>query len=151
MLGRPKILTPSGSLVPARSFYRGGPGSDRTARSWPKGAAVALAIIATSGSAISACSSSPASSAPSATCQQVSAVLANGPDPDADPVGYAQAQILPLQQVHSSDDQLTRSLSDLESAYQNVVDTNGSASAKKAATGAADALNKLCPGAGAEV
>src|SRR5271156_6493265 len=128
MLGRPKILTSSGppdELVPARSFRGGGPESDRTARSWPKGAAVVLAIIVTSGTAISACGSSSASSAPPATCQQVSAVLANGPDPDADPVGYAQAQILPLRQVHSSDDQLTRSLSDLESAYQNVVDSNG--------------------------
>ena len=33
------------------------------------------------------------------TCQRVSAVLSNGPDPDADPVGYAEAQVLPLRQT----------------------------------------------------
>ncbi len=35
------------------------------------------------------------------TCKQVEAVLSDGPDPEADPVGYAQAQILPLREIHT--------------------------------------------------
>src|SRR5580698_6967227 len=53
---------------------------------------------------LSACgSSSPASSsslsAKQQGCTAVSDVLADGPDPDADPVGYAEAQVLPLSQL----------------------------------------------------
>jgi hypothetical protein len=83
-------------------------------------------------------------------CQQVSAVLTNGPDPGTDPVGYAQAQILPLRQVRTSDTALKKAIDSLASAYSGYATTNG---ASKPATTAANAaitkINKLCPGAGA--
>ena len=36
-------------------------------------------------------------------CITVSDVLSDGPDPDADPVGYAQAQVLPLEELSISE------------------------------------------------
>ena len=72
---------------------------------------------------VSACSSGPAASTAAGTvtpqtvtpqttaqqaCEQVGDVLADGPDPDADPVGHAEAQILPLRQIHIPDATLGR-------------------------------------------
>jgi hypothetical protein len=108
--------------------------------------------------ALAACSSSPASSTSAAAlygtarqqqCTAVSDVLADGPDPDADPVGYAQAQILPLRQLKLSDTALRSAVSALASAYQ-VYSTSSGAVGKSAATQAAKdkaAVNAICPGA----
>jgi len=117
-------------------------------------AGVALALPA------SACSSgtsrAPASStvqaqqAVAAACQQVSAVLTDGPDPGADPVGYAEAQILPLRQVHTPDTALQKAIDSLASAYNGYSTTNGASKPATATANAAIAeINKLCPGAGA--
>jgi hypothetical protein len=82
------------------------------------------------------------------TCSQVSAVLADGPDPDADPVGYAEAQILPLDQIHAADAQLRAAISKLAGAYRAFFASNGSSSAAKlAVTAASNRINSLCPGA----
>ena len=45
-------------------------------------------------------------------------MLADGPDPDADPVGYAQAQVLPLRQLKISDTTLQKAVQKLATAYQ---------------------------------
>jgi hypothetical protein len=83
-----------------------------------------------------------------ATCSQVSAVLSDGPDPDADPVGYAEAQILPLSQIHAADAQLRAAISKLAGAYRAFFASNGSSSAAKlAVTAASNRINSLCPGA----
>ena len=68
---------------------------------------------------LAACGSSqsPHSALPS-TCQQVGAVLSDGPDSGVDPIGYAQAQVLPLHQVHTSDTSLRSAIDNLASAYQ---------------------------------
>jgi hypothetical protein len=96
-------------------------------------------------------SSSPAgASAPAAasTCQQVSAALSNGPDPDADPVGYAEAQILPLRQISASDRALHAVITQLADAYQQVFASDGkSSSAREAVAVASKKLNSICPGA----
>ncbi len=96
-------------------------------------------------------SSSTASSSTTATvsaCQQVSAVLSNGPDPDADPVGYAEAQILPLRQLSVSNQALRAAVSQLADAYQQVFASNGKSSdAKEAVAVARSKLNSICPGA----
>ena len=42
-------------------------------------------------------------------------MLSDGPDPDSDPVGYAEAQILPLGQIHTSDAQLRTAIGKLAS------------------------------------
>jgi hypothetical protein len=89
---------------------------------------------------VGACSSSTAhASAPAteSTCQQVSAVLSDGPDPDADPVGYAEAQILPL-----------RAITQLADAYQRFFSSDGkSTNAKESVVVASNKLNSICPGA----
>jgi hypothetical protein len=108
---------------------------------------------------LGACSSSASSSrsaaagtastaAVHATCAQVSAVLSDGPDPDSDPVGYAEAQILPLGQIHTSDAQLRAAIGKLASAYRAFFDSNGSSSsAKLAVASASKRINSFCPGA----
>jgi hypothetical protein len=74
-------------------------------------------------------------------------VLADGPDPDADPVGYALSQIGPLGQIHTSDHALAQQLSDLIAADHALVNANGSdrAATKSIAKDDSD-LNKVCPG-----
>lgn len=84
------------------------------------------------------------------TCQRVSAVLSDGPDPDADPLGHAQAQVLPLEQIHASDQTLSKAISVLASAYSRYIVANGTEQeAKSALTAAINRINSLCPGAGA--
>jgi hypothetical protein len=77
----------------------------------------------------------------------VAAALADGPDPDADPVGYAQAQILPLRQITIADPNLHAAVDTLAGAYQAFVATDGSAAAKAAVASASKQVGTLCPGA----
>src|SRR5215469_16412509 len=114
----------------------------------------ATALMACSAALIplAACSSGqPAvSAATTRTCAQVAAVLANGPDPGAGKVGYAESQILPLRQVHGATPALRSAISNLASAYDRFFASNGSsAAATRAVAAAAARMNKLCPGAGA--
>ena len=72
-----------------------------------RGATPTAAALALCAGSLAACGSSPAAghtSRPAAqtACLQLSEILSNGPDPDADPVGYAEAQTLPLHQIHTS-------------------------------------------------
>jgi hypothetical protein len=108
-----------------------------------------------------ACSSSPhatASASPAsassakattqATCEQIGAVLSDGPDPDADPVGYAQAQVLPLRHVTVASQTLRTVVGQLADAYQQFYSSNGkSTDAKEAVAVATKKLNSICPGA----
>jgi hypothetical protein len=113
-------------------------------------APIALGLAALLGACTSqAPASKPVSAAAvHATCTQVGAVLSDGPDPDADPVGYAEAQILPLGQIRTSDAQLRAAISKLASAYRAFFDSNGSSSAAKLAVAAASKqINSFCPGA----
>jgi hypothetical protein len=61
-------------------------------------------------------------------------------------VGYAEAQILPLRQIHTSDHALHLAIDDLASAYQRVSTSNGASAADKAAAHAAKRLDAICPG-----
>ena len=108
--------------------------------------ALAVPLLAACSSGSSGGSSSQAQ-APTAVCQKVLAVLADGPDPDADPVGYALSQIGPLGQIHTSDHALAQQLSDLIAADHSLVNTNGSdRAAAKSIAKDDDGLNKVCPG-----
>jgi hypothetical protein len=81
-------------------------------------------------------------------CSQLSEALADGPDPDADPVGYAEAQIKPLQDIQSPDQALRTAIGDLASAYARVFASNGkSATANSAVTTASRKVDAICPGA----
>ena len=101
--------------------------------------------------AISGCGSaghSGASAARRRACQDVSAVLSDGPDSQVDPVGYAQAQILPLLQIRTDDHALGHAIADLSAAYRRFFDSNGSsAAAKRAVSAAARRVDSFCPGA----
>ena len=80
-------------------------------------------------------------------CQQILAVLSDGPDPDADPVGYALSQIKPLAQIHTSDSSVSVTLRKLIAADRALVKSNGSDHTATSAIAKADAaLNKACPG-----
>jgi hypothetical protein len=113
---------------------------------------VAVVAAALGGCALllTACGSSgPASAAASSavknTCQQVSATLGNGPDPGADPVGYAQAQVLPLRQIQISDQSLQKAVDALADAYQQFSSSNGGTAAKQAVSQASRRVNAICP------
>jgi hypothetical protein len=100
---------------------------------------------------LGACSSQahPAAQAtPRQACDQISGALADGPDADTDPVGYAQAQVIPLSQVRTSDSALAAAVSSLDRAYRQMVDTNtASSAAKQAIAAASKRINTICPGA----
>ncbi|HEY3979534.1 MAG TPA: hypothetical protein VGM79_19830 [Streptosporangiaceae bacterium] len=120
-------------------------------RSWgPPAAGLALIPML----ALAACGASAGTSAGAAaastrqSCQQIGAVLADGPDPDTDPAGYAEAQILPLRQVHIADQPLKTAVGQLDSAYQHLFSSEGSSSAAvKAVAAASKKVNAICPGA----
>jgi len=101
---------------------------------------------------LAACSSShPAVSAGTTrTCAQVRAVLSDGPDPGQDEVGYAEAQILPLREVHGATPALRKAITGLADAYDQFFASGGkSPAATRAVAAAAADMNKLCRGAGA--
>ena len=107
---------------------------------------LAALLGACSSAAATSSANSPAASA--TACRQVSAVLSDGPDPDADPVGYAEAQILPLGQIRTSDSQLRVAITRLAHAYQAFYAGNGtSGSAKAAVASASKRISAFCPGA----
>jgi hypothetical protein len=117
-----------------------------------------LALGALLALAVAACgsSSAPPSSRPSSAalvgppkqqyCVTVGDVLSDGPDPGADPVGYAQAQILPLRQLKIADAPLRRAVDALASAYQAFSSGNGDSASTKQVSAAEKAVNALCPG-----
>ncbi len=74
-------------------------------------------------------------------------MLSDGPGPTVDPVGYAEAQILPLRRVHASDKALEAAIERLDRVYEEVYATNDSAAAKAAESDASHRMNEICPGA----
>lgn len=80
------------------------------------------------------------------TCEQVEAALSDGPDPEADPVGHAQAQILPLREIYTSDGVLHQAIDRLAAAYQSFSSTDGSSAARSAVSAASRTIEHLCPG-----
>jgi hypothetical protein len=115
----------------------------------PGGLALSLVVLLACGcgSSSSASARAPASVAQS-DCQRVSAVLSDGPDPDADPVGYAEAQILPLRHIGVGNLALHGAITQLADAYQEFFASNGkSSSAEEAVAVASKNLDSICPGA----
>lgn len=118
----------------------------------PRTAAPAVAALAPAAAlavALSACGGSPADSAAAVrkTCHQVSAVLADGPDPAANPAGHAEAQILPLRQIHAPDRRLRTAIGQLDAAYRQLFASSGhSSAATRAAAAATRRIDAICPG-----
>jgi hypothetical protein len=81
-----------------------------------------------------------------ATCKQVEAALSDGPEPQADPVGYAEAQVQPLRQIHTSELKLSRAIERLASAYEAFYASNGAGRAGRVVAAAGRAIEAICPG-----
>jgi hypothetical protein len=128
----------------------------RLSHRWRRGAAGGLAAAAIV-VPLAACSSSPASATSTKLlgttkqqqCTWVSDVLSDGPDPGADPVGYAEAQVRPLRQLKLADPPLSRAAKTLAAAYETYATSSGpaNAAAKLKVSRAEDAVNAICPGA----
>ena len=113
-------------------------------------AMLALATMASAcGSSGHTTASSPAAPVAESTCAQVGDALSDGPDPDADPVGYAEAQVQPLRQIHASNPTLAQAITTLAGAYSSFYTANGTGPAKAALNTAIKRINSLCPDAGA--
>lgn len=116
----------------------------------PAGAALATVTALLLAALLAACGSSKSTANSALTkqqaCKQVEAALSDGPEPEADPVGYAQAQILPLREIHTSDAKLAGAIGELASAYQRFTASKGSGSAQAAVNSATKTVKTLCPG-----
>jgi hypothetical protein len=113
--------------------------------------AVALLAAGVAALLLTACGSSSKAALTNAqvrrqTCKRVEAVLSDGPEPQADPIGYAQAQILPLREIHTTDAKLTSAIGTLASAYRRFTVSDGASSAKAAVDAATKAIAIECPG-----
>lgn len=107
--------------------------------------AVALTVAACSSSASQASASSLAGNTTQQACTTIADILSSGPDPDADSVGYAEAQVLPLRQLKITNATLARYVTALADAYQ--AHSSGSAPGGSAAavTKAENDVNTICP------
>ena len=114
-------------------------------------ATVTSATAAACGSSSSTTASSTSSaSARSQDCTAVADVLSDGPDPTADSVGYAQAQILPLKQLKLTEADVQSAVTRLDTAFTAFAGAKTSSAQTQAAvqvTSAENAVNALCPGA----
>jgi hypothetical protein len=121
---------------------------------WLVAVAIAIALAVLLGACGSSSKPAPSSAqgAPQSaqvkkqTCKQVEAALSDGPEPQADPVGYAQAQVLPLHQIYTSDGTLRQAIGTLAGAYQAFSSTHGASQAKSAVSAASKTIERLCPG-----
>ena len=119
--------------------------------------ALAATAVAVSALVVTACGSSSSSSAQASSallgsqvqqdCTAVADVLSDGPDPDADSLGYAQAQVLPLRALTISNATLHSDVLTLAAAYQAFSSGSGAGSAAAAAkvSKAENAVNSICP------
>jgi hypothetical protein len=80
-------------------------------------------------------------------CTQIGGVLSDGPDPHADPVGYAEAQIAPLAALHPTAPSLRSAVASLDAAFRHEYAVGATRTAKAAVRAAQHRVNVLCPGA----
>jgi hypothetical protein len=110
--------------------------------------APSLGVLATSAAgAATVAAKKPTKAQIARTCTQVADALADGPDPDADPIGHALAQIIPLRSIKTTDAPLKKDIATLAGAYATFVKDNGSKTANKAVNAAGKAVDSICPGA----
>jgi hypothetical protein len=108
---------------------------------------LALAVTACGSASSQTSSTASLGSAVQQNCTSVADVLSDGPDPDVDPVGYAQAQVLPLRQLSIGDASLHRAVLTLAGAYETFSTSSTSTRAASAAavTKAENEVNTICP------
>jgi hypothetical protein len=105
-----------------------------------------LAVVALIvGSVVS--SNGPTSTADAAaTCQKVAAALSDGPDASVDPVGFAEAQVIPLRQITTSDAPLRTAILQLSAAYESFFEDNDPKASSAAVRAASKTIDHYCPG-----
>jgi hypothetical protein len=108
---------------------------------------LALAVAACGSASSQTSSAASLGSAVQQNCTSVADVLSDGPDQGVDPVGYAQAQVLPLRQLTISDATLHRAVLTLASAYEtfSTSGTSTRAASARAVTKAENEVQKICP------
>jgi len=108
---------------------------------------LALAVAACGSASSQSSSTVSLGAAVQQACTTVADVLSDGPDPGADPVGYAQAQVLPLRQLTISDASLRSAVLSLAAAYQKYSTSSGTtrAAAALVVAKAENEVNKICP------
>jgi hypothetical protein len=113
---------------------------------------LSLASVAVAVPLLAACSSSgsgggaAAAKAPAPFCSKLLAVLSDGPDPGADPVGYALSQIEPLGGIHDGGSRQA-TVTSLIAADKDLVSSEGRDPAAAATIkGDYKTLNDACPG-----
>jgi hypothetical protein len=106
-------------------------------------------LILSASTFLSACGSGSSNSAAiKSACEKVSAALSDGPDPGDDPIGYAEAQILPLKKITVDVPALQKDIGALDTAYKNFFEANGAQSTKAPVTQALKHVETFCPGVG---
>lgn len=119
-------------------------------RSYSRGTTVALAALLAGGLALSACGSSGSATATASVvksaCTKVNDALSDGPDPDADALGYAEAQVKPLFAIKTADAPLQRAITSLADAYQAYFRANGKSGTATVVKTSQSTINRLCKG-----
>jgi hypothetical protein len=105
-------------------------------------------LVLSAGTVLSACGSgtSANSAAIKSACEKVGAALSDGPDPTADPVGYAEAQVLPLKEIKVDDPALQKAIYELDAAYKSYFDASGLQSTSVPLKQALTRVETFCPG-----
>jgi hypothetical protein len=105
-------------------------------------------LLAACGSSSSGAAAARTTPVPAANvCVQVADVLGDCPDPDFDPVGYAEAQYGPLGSVHAHKPALQAALKQLATAYQAEFTNGVNKTTKAAVKSASHSVTTFCPGA----
>jgi len=119
-----------------------------------RSAVLAGAVMLGGAGLLSACGSTATPSASALgtpreqACTAIADVLSDGPDAAADPVGYAEAQPLPLRRLRLDEPRLRAPVEALASAFQAYSATGGATVANKARVSKAEGdINAICPGA----
>ena len=108
---------------------------------------LALALAACGSASSQTSSAASLGSAVQQDCTSVTDVLSDGPDSGADPVGYAEAQVLPLRALTINDATLHQAVLTLASAYEtfSTSSTSTRAASALAVSKAENEVNKICP------
>jgi hypothetical protein len=110
--------------------------------------AVVLSVSLASACGTSTSTSDPSTQAGGSNCRQVNAALSDGPDPQADPVGYALAQVAPLRRLAptTSDPTLRQAMDRLVTDFEAQYRDNGTETGvNKAVNRALAQVQSLCP------